>query len=156
MAKVKVQGLKITDIANRSGRREQVMKSISLRTHKRCEFVDITRQVQQAFQESGLSDGAVTVFVPHTTAGITINENADTSVVTDLLGNLQRLIPKDGNYRHSEGNSDAHCKASLMGCSLSVPVRKGELVLGTWQGIYFCEFDGPRSRQFQVTALAGV
>lgn len=94
------------------------------------------------------------VFVPHTTAGITINENADPSVVDDLLDSLGRLIPEKGNYRHSEGNSDAHCKASLMGSSVLVPVKNGELLLGRWQGIYFCEFDGPRSRQFQVTVLA--
>ena len=132
------------------------MKSITLRTHKRCEFIDITGQVQEVIQQCGLREGAVMVFVPHTTAGITINENADPSVVADLLDNLQRLIPKEGNYRHSEGNSDAHGKASLMGSSLIVPVKAGELILGTWQGIYFCEFDGPRSRQFQVVALAAV
>ena len=131
------------------------MKSVTLRTHKRCEFVDITGQVQEAINQEKLSNGAAMVFVPHTTAGITINENADPSVVTDLLESLGRLIPEQGNYRHSEGNSDSHCKASLMGCSVVVPVKNGELILGTWQGIYFCEFDGPRSRKFQVTALAG-
>ena len=131
------------------------MKSVTLRTHKRSEFVDITGQVQEVINQEKLRNGAAMVFVPHTTAGITINENADPSVVTDLLESLGRLIPEQGNYRHSEGNSDSHCKASLMGCSVVVPVKNGELVLGTWQGIYFCEFDGPRSRKFQVTALAG-
>ena len=126
------------------------MKNISLRTHRRCEFIDITRKVQEVVNECGVQNGAMMVFVPHTTAGITINENADPSVVDDLLASLGRLVPESGNYRHSEGNSDAHCKASLMGSSVLVPVKNGELVLGRWQGIYFCEFDGPRSRQFQV------
>ena len=129
------------------------MKSITIRTHKRCEFVDITEQVQKAIRECKLEHGLAVVFVGHTTAGLTINENADPSVVADLLDNLERLIPQHGNYRHVEGNSDAHCKASLMGSSLIVPVQAGRLALGTWQGIYFCEFDGPRSRKFQVTAL---
>ena len=131
------------------------MKNIALQTHNRCEFIDVTGRVQEAVAECGLGEGAVMVFVPHTTAGITINENADPSVVDDLLDNLQRLVPEHGNYRHSEGNSDAHCKASLMGSSVLVPVKSGKLVLGTWQGIYFCEFDGPRSRKFQVAGLAG-
>ena len=131
------------------------MKNIALRTHKRCEFVDVTRKVQDAVDECGMGDGAVMIFVPHTTAGITINENADPSVVDDMLDSLGGLVPEHGNYRHSEGNSDAHCKASLMGSSVMVPVKKGKLVLGTWQGIYFCEFDGPRSRQLQVVSLAG-
>ena len=131
------------------------MKNVSLRTRKRCEFIDITGKVQEVVSECGRADGAVMVFVPHTTAGITINENADPSVVEDLLNSLGELIPENGSYRHSEGNSDAHCKASLMGSSVLVPVKSGELVLGTWQGIYFCELDGPRSRQFQVSILAG-
>ena len=132
------------------------MKSITLRTHRRCEFVDITGEVQKAIQECGLENGLAMVFVPHTTAGVTINENADPSVVADLLENLERLVPQHGNYRHSEGNSDAHCKASLVGSSVSVAVQTGKLVLGTWQGIYFCEFDGPRSRKFQVLVLPGI
>ncbi len=132
------------------------MKSITLRTARRCEFVDITGEVQKAIQECGLENGLAMVFVPHTTAGVTINENADPSVVADLLENLERLVPQHGNYRHSEGNSDAHCKASLVGSSLSVAVQTGKLVLGTWQGIYFCEFDGPRSRKFQVLVLPGI
>ena len=131
------------------------MDSLSLRTHRRCEFLDITSQVQDAVGKSGLTDGAVSIYVPHTTAGVTINENADPSVVSDLLNILERFVPESGSYRHSEGNSDAHCKASLMGASVTVPVEAGKLVLGTWQGIYFCEFDGPRSRRFQVVPLAG-
>ncbi len=132
------------------------MKSITLRTHGRCELVDITGEVQKAIQDCGLENGLAMIFVPHTTAGVTINENADPSVVADLLENLERLVPQHGNYRHSEGNSDAHCKASLVGSSVSVAVQTGKLVLGTWQGIYFCEFDGPRSRKFQVLVLPGV
>ena len=132
------------------------MKSITLRTHRRCELVDITGDVQKAVQECGLSEGLAMVFVPHTTAGVTINENADPSVVADLLETLERLVPQHGNYRHSEGNSDAHCKASLVGSSVSVAVQANRLVLGTWQGIYFCEFDGPRSRKFQVLVLPGI
>ena len=131
------------------------MQTLGLRTHRRCEFVDITGQVQQAVDKAKLREGAALVFVAHTTAGVTINENADPAVVTDMLGELERLVPREGNYRHAEGNSDAHCKASLMGLSLTVPVQGGRLVLGTWQGIYFCEFDGPRTRNFQVVALQG-
>lgn len=131
------------------------MINISLRTQSRCELVDITGEVQRAVAESGLENGLAMVFVPHTTAGVTINENADPSVVVDLLENLERLVPQHANYRHLEGNSDAHCKASLMGSSVNVAVLGGNLVLGTWQGIYFCEFDGPRSRKFQVMAWPG-
>ena len=105
------------------------MKSVTLRTHKRCEFVDISGRVQEVINQVKLRDGAAMVFVPHTTAGVTINENADASVVADLLEALERLIPHQGNYRHSEGNSDSHCKASLMGCSVVVPVKNGELIL---------------------------
>ena len=132
------------------------MKSIMLRTHSRCELVDITSEVQKAVTGCGLEKGLAMVFVPHTTAGVTINENADPAVVVDLLENLERLVPQHANYRHLEGNSDAHCKASLMGSSVNVAVEGGKLVLGTWQGIYFCEFDGPRSRKFQVQVLAGI
>ena len=132
------------------------MKNIPLSTNRRCEFVDITSQVQRAVEECGLQQGLAMVFVPHTTAGLTINENADPSVVSDLLVILERLVPERGDYRHSEGNSDAHCKASLMGSSLNVAVQDGKLALGTWQGIYFCEFDGPRRRKFQVLTVPGV
>ena len=129
------------------------MKTITLHTNRRCEFLDITSQIQKAVQESGLDHGLATVFVPHTTAAVTINENADPSVLADLLDSLERLAPLQANYRHAEGNSDAHCKASLMGASLSVHVQNRKLILGTWQGIYFCEFDGPRSRKFQLLTL---
>jgi secondary thiamine-phosphate synthase enzyme len=126
------------------------MISLSVRTTRRNEMIDITGEVAQAVRDSGVTDGVVTVFVPHTTAGVTINENADPSVVRDILVNLERIVPEHGDYRHSEGNSDAHIKASMMGFSTQVIVEGGRLALGTWQGIYFCEFDGPRSRKVWV------
>ena len=132
------------------------MKNITLRTGKRCELVDITGEVQRAVQECGLEEGLAMVFVGHTTAGLTINENADPRVAADLLEILERLVPERGKYRHSEGNSDAHCKASLMGSSVNIVVQGGRLVLGTWHGIYFCEFGGPRQRKFQVLTVPGV
>ncbi len=131
------------------------MEEFGVRTRSRTQLVDITREVASAVATSGLERGAVTVYVPHTTAGVTINENADPSVCSDLEGALDRLVPWDGPYRHSEGNSAAHVKSTLVGSSVTVPVEKGALVLGTWQGIYFCEFDGPRTRRVQVQLLAG-
>ena len=113
-------------------------------------MVDITAQVAAAVTKLGVKDGVATVLVPHTTAGITINENADPSVPADIAASLDRLVPWENEYRHSEGNSAAHIKASLMGSSVRVPVENGKLQLGTWQGIFFCEFDGPRSRQVWV------
>lgn len=111
-------------------------------------MVDITSQVTAAVTDSGIDEGVATVFVPHTTAGVTINENADPDVVSDVLAALDVAVPwRQGFYRHNEGNSAAHVKSSMMGCSAAVLVRDGRLVLGTWQAIYFCEFDGPRSRK---------
>ncbi|MDR3565522.1 MAG: secondary thiamine-phosphate synthase enzyme YjbQ [Negativicutes bacterium] len=115
-------------------------------------FVDITRDVQAALQAVGAQEGLCQVFVPHTTAGITINENADPDVVTDMLAGLDKMVPLLP-YRHAEGNSPAHIKASLLGASVLVPVGNGRLVLGTWQGIYLCEFDGPRRRKVWVSCL---
>ena len=112
-------------------------------------FLDITGQVQKAVRDSGVSEGTALVFVPHTTAAVTINENADPDVLHDLRLALASLVPKLP-YRHGEGNSPAHLKSSLFGCSQLVPIVGGKLALGTWQGIYFCEFDGPRRRNFQV------
>ncbi len=123
-------------------------KTIDVRTGSRDEMVDITAEVASAVGESGVADGMATVYVPHTTAGVTINENADPSVVHDVLAALDQAVPwRQGFYRHGEGNSAAHVKSSLVGCSARVLVGTGRLVLGTWQGIYFCEFDGPRSRR---------
>ena len=116
-------------------------------------MVDITGEVQSALRAAGLQDGVCVVFVPHTTAGVTINENADPDVVRDILATLARVVPEHGQYTHSEGNSDAHVKASLMGFSVEVVVEDGRLQLGTWQGIYFCEFDGPRTRQVWVKPI---
>lgn len=112
-------------------------------------FLDITGQVQKAVRDSGVSEGTALVFVPHTTAAVTINENADPDVLHDLRLAMAALVPKLP-YRHGEGNSPAHLKSSLFGCSQLVPIVGGKLALGTWQGIYFCEFDGPRRRNFQV------
>jgi secondary thiamine-phosphate synthase enzyme len=117
------------------------------------EFVDITAQVQAALAREGVADGVCHVFVPHTTAGVTINENADPDVTRDVIAVLDRLVPREGDYRHAEGNSDAHAKASLMGFAATLPIAGGRLVLGTWQAVYFCEFDGPRRRRCLVTAL---
>ena len=128
---------------------------IDLKTSRREEFVDITGLVARAVAASGVSSGAVLVFCPHTTAAVTINENADPDVVADLTRGLADLAPRDAGWRHSEGNSDGHLKSSLVGPSLTVPIEGGRLALGTWQGIYFCEFDGPRSRHVSVTLLAG-
>lgn len=129
------------------------MISLSLETRDRVTLVDVTALVEQALATSGLREGAVVVFCPHTTAGMTINENADPSVRRDLAMALERLVPVDLPFAHLEGNSDAHMKASMMGSSVTVPVEAGRLVLGTWQGIYFAEFDGPRRRRFMVQPL---
>ena len=129
------------------------MKTVLVQTHSRTEFVDITPHVRDAVREAGITRGICTVFCPHTTAGITINENADPDVVIDLLNGLERIAPYRANWRHSEGNSDAHLKSSLVGCSTQVLVEDGAPVLGTWQSVYFCEFDGPRHRQVHIQAL---
>ncbi len=126
------------------------MLEISVRTRSQTEFIDITREVQNALTESSVESGVCTVFVPHTTAGITINENADPDVARDIIGELNKIIPFDDNYRHGEGNSAAHIKATLAGSSTQVLVDDGRLQLGTWQAIYFCEFDGPRNRRVWV------
>ena len=127
------------------------MKPISIRTRQHTEFVNITAQVREAAVALGLKDGAVTVFVPHTTAGVTINENADPDVVSDMIAALERMVPWEAGYAHGEGNAAAHVKASLLGSSVRVLVEDGALQLGTWQGIYFCEFDGPRQRQVWIS-----
>jgi secondary thiamine-phosphate synthase enzyme len=115
-------------------------------------FIDITAKVRSFIEGSRIRQGICQVVIPHTTAGITVNENADPDVVTDMLVALDEMVPKL-SYRHAEGNSRAHVKSSLMGCSLTLPVENGDLVLGTWQGIYFCEFDGPRKRKVFVQVI---
>ncbi len=122
----------------------------SLSTPARECLVEITDLLQQAVHEANIHQGSITVFIPHTTAAVTINENADPTVKRDMLTTLARLIPHHGNYHHSEGNSDAHVKASMFGASERILVHNGKLLLGTWQGIYFCEFDGPRSRRMYL------
>lgn len=129
------------------------MTVFSFRTRQRIEMVDITEQVQRSVVESGIKNGVCFIFVPHTTAAITINEGADSSVRLDIIEKLSKLVPADGNYRHLEGNADAHIKASLIGPSVTVLVSEGKLVLGTWQRIFFCEFDGPRTRQVFVQTV---
>jgi secondary thiamine-phosphate synthase enzyme len=123
------------------------MNEFSVQSKSRTAFVDITSTVQKFITGKGMKNGVITVFVPHTTAGVTINENADPDVTADLETVLDRMVPWTGGYRHSEGNTAAHVKASLMGSSVQVPVQDGKLRLGTWQSIYLCEFDGPRTRQ---------
>ena len=125
--------------------------SISVNTTQREQFVDITTQVQQAITEIGAIDGVCTIFSPHTTAGLTINEHADPAVARDILSFLHDAVPDESAWTHAEGNSPAHVKASLLGSSVAVIVERGRLHLGTWQGIFFCEFDGPRSRRVWLT-----
>ena len=130
-----------------------MLKEYVIKTSKREEFIDITGYVLQSVRESKVKDGIVVVYTPHTTAALTINENADPSVKEDILGFLRRMVPRDGPYTHVEGNSDAHIKSSLLGVSLHLIVSSGKLLLGTWQGIFFCEFDGPRTRRFYVKVV---
>lgn len=126
-------------------------KDFGISTQKRNQLIDITRQVGSIVSQSGITNGDAIVYCPHTTAAITINENADPSVGQDILLTLDELIPHyRPGYRHSEGNSDAHCKSTLIGCSKQILVKNKSLELGTWQGIFFCEFDGPRSRTVYV------
>lgn len=127
-----------------------MVKALNIKSRAKTEFIDITDDVQQAVKESGVKDGICHVYVPHTTAGLTINEGADPSVKRDILTLLNRLIPFEGDYQHMEGNSAAHIKSSLVGVSQAVLIEEGKLLLGTWQSIYFCEFDGPRHRRVVV------
>lgn len=129
------------------------MQSFSIRTQKHTQFLDVTREVQSSVTNLGVKSGVVTVYVPHTTAGITINENADPSVTSDIGEALERAVPWQAEYNHSEGNAAAHVKASMMGSSVQLLVENGRLLLGTWQAVYFCEFDGPRSRNVWVMVV---
>ncbi|RJQ31904.1 MAG: YjbQ family protein [Actinobacteria bacterium] len=127
-----------------------MLRKISIKTKRKNEFVSITDQVNQAIKDSGLSDGLAHIYCPHTTAGITINENYDPSVVGDIISHLGKLVPENAGYRHSEGNSDGHIKSSLIGSSVTVIIDDTALLLGQWQGIFFCEFDGPRNRSVWI------
>lgn len=129
------------------------MKKIQLRTIKKSQFMDITHAVKSEIESMGITDGACVIFCPHTTAGITINEAYDAAVQDDMAFSFDKISPNYPQFRHMEGNSDAHVKASLIGSSETVIIQNGELMLGTWQGIYFTEFDGPRSREVWITTL---
>jgi len=130
-----------------------MIKDINIRTKSRTEFVDITSEIQSLVDEAGVKSGICHIYVPHTTAGITINEGADPSVVKDIQTMLSKLIPHSFNYSHTEGNSDAHIKSSIVGVSKSILIDEGKLYLGTWQAIFFCEFDGPRHRKVLVKVM---
>jgi secondary thiamine-phosphate synthase enzyme len=126
---------------------------LTVQTHSRTEMVDITAKVRQLVKESKVQRGLLALFVPHTTAAVTINENADPSVQRDILSEVDRLIPFAGSYQHAEGNAAAHIKSTLVGTSQTLFIEGGRLALGTWQGVYFCEFDGPRSRKVWVRII---
>jgi secondary thiamine-phosphate synthase enzyme len=128
-------------------------KTLEVSSRESCQMISLDGLLKSAIREWGLRDGLLTVYVPHTTAGVTINENADPDVVHDLLAGLDAAVPlRQGFYRHGEGNSAAHIKSSLVGCSARVPVIDGRMALGTWQSVFFCEFDGPRTRRVLLTA----
>jgi secondary thiamine-phosphate synthase enzyme len=131
------------------------VETVQVKTSSRVQFVDITSRIREAIAKSNVSEGIAVVFVSHTTAGITINEAADPAVVTDINSKLSQLIPYNDSYLHMEGNSDAHIKSTLVGSSVTVIVSHGAPVLGTWQGIFFCEFDGPRTRKVIVKVVPG-
>ena len=132
-----------------------MFETLTVPTNHRTELLDLTSQVQKVVKQSGVSEGLCHLFVPHTTAAVTINESADPSVKSDILMVLNKIISEQEPYRHQEGNSPAHIKSSIIGCQITVLVSKGRLVLGTWQGIFFCEFDGPRSRRLHVKMVEG-
>jgi len=129
------------------------MEKLNIRTSRRIELLDITREIQDIVFKSKIKDGLCIIFCPHTTAGLTINENADPSVRKDIMNTFNKIIPENLGYSHTEGNADSHIKSSLFGSSLTVFVEDGNLALGTWQGIYFCESDGPREREVWVKVI---
>ena len=131
-----------------------MIKNINIKTKSRSEFVDITSDIQAVIDESGIKNGVCYVYVPHTTAGVTINEGADPSVARDIQNTLSKLIPHSGHYLHTEGNSDAHIKSTIAGSSQIIVIDEGKLLLGTWQSVFFCEFDGPRHRRVTVKIMS--
>jgi secondary thiamine-phosphate synthase enzyme len=131
------------------------METLRVKTDRRTQLVDVTREVERAVAASGVTSGVCHVYVPHTTAAVMINEHVDPDVATDLEGVFDRLVPHKGPYRHSEGNSDSHAKAVMVGASQLIFVEAGKLALGTWQGVFFCEFDGPRERKMWIKVVAG-
>lgn len=130
------------------------MHSFSLATRHRTELIDITPQVQEALSKSGVSSGILLVFVPHTTAGVTVNESYDPDVAKDITAFLSKAVPAGAHYEHTEGNADAHIKSALVGTCQAIPIENGKLRLGRWQGVFFCEFDGPRERTFFVKIIS--
>lgn len=130
-----------------------MIRYINVRSKARTEFIDITEKIQDVIKEEGISSGICHIFVPHTTAGITINEGADPSVQRDIQSSLSSLVPFEADYHHREGNADAHIKSTIVGVSKSVFIDEGRLLLGTWQAIYFCEFDGPRHRRVAIKII---
>ncbi len=130
-----------------------MVRYINVRSRMRTEFIDITEKVQEIIKEEGVNNGICYIYTPHTTAGITINEGADPSVQRDIQNTLSRLVPFEADYQHREGNADAHIKSTLVGVSKSLFIDEGKLLLGTWQAIYFCEFDGPRHRRVLVKII---
>ena len=130
-------------------------KKLEVRTDRHTQMIDITRKVQQVLTESGVQEGICMVFIPHTTAAVTINENADPDVVRDFTTEIGKIVPWEDGYHHMEGNSAAHLKSSMIGFSEQIIIENGRLVLGTWQGIYFCEYDGPRNRKCYVKIMEG-
>ncbi|MBI3287322.1 MAG: YjbQ family protein [Chloroflexi bacterium] len=129
------------------------MSQLEIKSRSRTQLLDVTERIQRAVSNSGVREGICYLFVPHTTAGLLINENYDPTVVEDIMALLERLSPRDGRYRHTEGNADAHLKVSLLSNSAFIPVQAGKLALGTWQGIFLCEFDGPRQRRLVVGVI---
>lgn len=129
------------------------MNKLQIKTNQKEEFIELTSKIQDTVQSSGIKNGSCIVYVPHTTAGITINENADPSVKHDILMALKKMVPDSLAYTHAEGNSPSHIKASLIGSSVKIVIQHGHLALGTWQGIFFCEFDGPRQRQVYLQTI---
>ena len=127
-----------------------MLKTLNIKSRAKTEFIDITDDINKAIQESGIKSGICYIYVPHTTAGITINEGADPSVKRDIISTLNKIIPFEGDYQHIEGNSAAHIKSSVVGISQFVVIEDGKAILGTWQSVYFCEFDGPRHRRVIV------
>ena len=130
------------------------MQMLRVKTNRRTQLVDVTREIAQVVAESGTREGVCYVYIPHTTAAVMINEHADPDVASDLEGVFDRLVPHKGPYRHAEGNTDSHAKAVMVGASQMIFVERGKLALGTWQGVFFCEFDGPRERKMWVKITA--
>jgi secondary thiamine-phosphate synthase enzyme len=131
------------------------MHIVRVKTNRRTQLVDVTQEIEQAVAESGTKEGVCHLYVPHTTAAVMINEHADPDVASDLEGVFDRLVPHKGPYKHAEGNTDSHAKAVMVGASQMIFIERGKLALGTWQGIFFCEFDGPRERKMWVKVTAG-